>query len=123
MDIWQVRDVAMALPEVSEDFPFDEHTLVMRVMDKIFLLMNVQKEPASVNLKCEPERAIELRARYEAVLPGYHMNKRHWNTVMLGQDVRPELMRELIEHSYERVVAGLKKADREKIRAMREGKG
>ncbi|TXD41177.1 MmcQ/YjbR family DNA-binding protein [Lujinxingia vulgaris] len=123
MDIWQVHDYAAALPEVSEDFPFDEHTLVMRVMGKIFLLMNVQKEPARVNLKCEPERAIELRARYEAVLPGYHMNKRHWNTVMLGQDVRPELMRELIEHSYERVVAGLKKAERERIKAMREGGG
>src|SRR5690554_7155000 len=123
MDIWQVHDFAATLPEVSEDFPFDETTLAMRVMDKIFLLMNVEKTPASVNLKCEPERAVELRAQYEGILPGYHMSKRHWNTVMLGQDVRPELMRELIKHSYERVVAGLKKAEREQIKAMREALG
>ncbi|RAL20256.1 MmcQ-like protein [Lujinxingia litoralis] len=123
MDTFDVRDMALALPEVSEDFPFDATTLAMRVMGKIFLLMDLEKVPASVNLKCEPERALELRARFEAVTPGYHMNKRHWNTIMLAGDVRPELMRELVEHSYDRVVAGLKKAEREHIARLRQAQG
>ena len=71
--------------------------------------------PSRVNLKCDPDRALELRDEYDAIIPGYHMNKRHWNTVYLDETLPPELVRDLIDHSYDLVVEGLKKADREAL--------
>lgn len=99
---------------VTEDFPFDEETLVFKVMGKLFLLTNINDVEISVNLKCNPELAIELREQYESVQPGYHMNKKMWNTVALQSDVDETLLRKLIDHSYEEVVKGMpKKIQRE----------
>lgn len=96
----------------SEDFPFGPETLVFRVAGKIFALMDVDTF-SSVNLKCDPERAIELRERYEGIIPGYHMNKQHWNTVSANDDVPRKLLLELADHSYELVRASLPKKVRE----------
>lgn len=105
----ELRDFAMGLAHVTEDFPFDERTLVFRVGGKIFLLTDVE-EPWEFNAKCDPERAVELRERYpDAVRPGYHMNKTHWNTVRLDMGLDERLLRELIEHSYELVRKSLPK--------------
>ena len=92
---------------ITEDFPFGEEVLVFRVFGKIFLLTNVLEFPLKLNLKCDPEKAIELRERYEDVRPGYHMNKRLWNTVTVGGDVGEQLVLELIDHSYDETVKKL----------------
>jgi predicted DNA-binding protein (MmcQ/YjbR family) len=107
-----VREYCLSKPGTSEDMPFGEGTLVIRVMEKMFALIDLEGVPGSVNLKCDPERAEELRERFEAVEPGYHMNKKHWNTVTLDGTVPPAEMREMIEESYRLVVAGLPKAAR-----------
>ena len=95
---------------VTEDFPFDEETLVLRVEGKIFLLMDINARPVSINLKCDPERAVELRARYEAVQPGYHMNKKHWNTVTVDGTIPSKEIFEMIDHSFELVAHKPKKS-------------
>ena len=92
---------------ITEDFPFGEEVLVFKVFGKIFLLTNVVDFPLKLNLKCNPEHAIELRERYDAVRPGYHMNKRLWNTVTVDQDVGEKLLFELIDHSYDEIVKTL----------------
>lgn len=97
---------------VSWDTPFGPEVLVFRVMEKMFALAPIAVF-ATVNLKCEPERAIELRERYEGITPGYHMNKRHWNTVDTTGSVPEKLIRELVDHSYELVKASLPKRLRE----------
>jgi len=101
--------------KITEGFPFGEDVLVFKLNGKIFLLVLVDEQPLALNLKCDPEQAIEWREQYEAVQPGYHMNKKHWNTVTLdGSIPRQEVLR-MIDHSYEQVVKGLKKSDREKL--------
>lgn len=100
---------------VTEEDPFGPETLVFKVMGKMFALISLDEIPERANLKCDPERAIELREQYETILPGYHMNKKHWNTVVLDPSLPDELISELIDHSYDLVVAGLKKSDREKL--------
>ncbi|MEO9570094.1 MAG: MmcQ/YjbR family DNA-binding protein [Polaribacter sp.] len=113
MHIEQLRDFCIAKKGVTEHFPFDENTLVFKVMNKIFLLTglnNWEQGESKVNLKCNPERAIELREEYEGISAGFHMNKKHWNTVLLNaSDVSDDLATELINHSYDLVVKGLKK--------------
>ncbi|MEX0724526.1 MAG: MmcQ/YjbR family DNA-binding protein [Gracilimonas sp.] len=99
---------------VTEGFPFGEDVLVFKVMGKMFALCDVD-EFESINLKCDPERALELRASYEEIKPGYHMNKKHWNTVSMQGSLKDELVEELIDHSYELVVETLPKKDREKL--------
>ncbi len=103
---------------VKEEFPFDESTLVFKVMGKMFALTSIEDLPVSVNMKCDPERAILLREMYEAVQPGYHMNKKHWNTVTFDGTVPDAEIREMLDHSYDLVVKGLKKADREKLATL-----
>lgn len=107
-----------SLPGASEDFPFDEQTLVFKVMGKIFALTNIDHFE-SINLKCDPVRALELRASYQEVKPGYHMNKKHWNTVGMTGALKDELITELIKHSYDLVVDKLAKKDREHLNAKR----
>ncbi|WP_405608186.1 MmcQ/YjbR family DNA-binding protein [Polaribacter sp. Asnod1-A03] len=113
MNIEQLRDFCLTKKGVTEHFPFDESTLVFKVMNKMFLLTgltNWEKGESKVNLKCNPEKAIELREIYEGIYPGFHMNKKHWNTVLLNSsDVSDDLARELINHSYDLVVKGLTK--------------
>jgi predicted DNA-binding protein (MmcQ/YjbR family) len=97
---------------VTEHFPFDEDTLVFKVGGKIFALSslsNWEKGAAAVNLKCNPERAIELREDYEGIQPGFHMSKTHWNTIVINSDVPQKLLHELIGHSYDLVFASLTK--------------
>jgi predicted DNA-binding protein (MmcQ/YjbR family) len=99
---------------VSEHFPFDEQTLVFKVGTKIFALTDVTSF-RSINLKCNPEKAIELREEYAAVQPGYHMNKKHWNTILLFSDLDDQLLKELIDHSYSLVLNSLPKKTRDEI--------
>jgi predicted DNA-binding protein (MmcQ/YjbR family) len=114
MDIETFRLYCLAKPGASEHLPFDDRTLVFKVGGKIFALCDVE-EFDGVNLKCDPERAVELREQYDAVMPGYHMNKTHWNTVKVDGDVNGRMLQELIDHSYELIVSSLPKREREKL--------
>ena len=105
----------LSLPGVEETTPFGPDVIVYKVAGKMFALATPDEVPHQVNLKCDPERALELRDRYEDVMPGYHMNKKHWNTVNLGWRLPNALLRELIQHSYDLVVASLPKKTREKL--------
>lgn len=101
--------------KITEGFPFGEGVLVFKVNGKIFLLLNLDSAPLTVNLKCDPGVAIELREKYEAVQPGYHMNKKHWNTVTLDGSIPPAEVKLMIDHSYEQIVLGMSKSEREKL--------
>ena len=114
MDIETFRLYCLAKPGVSEHLPFDDRTLVFKVGGKMFALCDLE-EFNSANLKCDPERAVELREQYDAVTPGYHMNKTHWNTVKVDGDVNGRMLQELIDHSYELIVSSLPKREREKL--------
>jgi predicted DNA-binding protein (MmcQ/YjbR family) len=114
MNVEEVRSVCIARKGVSEGFPFDETTLVVKVGGKIFALINLDRNP-SVNLKCDPERAIDLRERYDAITPGYHMNKTHWNTLILDGSLPDRLIAELINHSYELILASLPKKKQDEV--------
>ena len=108
MNIEEYREYCISKKGVTEEFPFDKSTLVFKVMGKMFALTSVDNFD-SVNLKCEPEVAIQLREQYNGVIPGYHMNKKHWNTVSVLGDVTDTLLKKWIDHSYELVVKGLTK--------------
>jgi predicted DNA-binding protein (MmcQ/YjbR family) len=110
-----IREHCLSKPGATEDFPFDETTLVFRVGNKMFALTDIEDKPTSCNLKCEPERAIELRERYEGIKPGWHMNKKYWNTVSTESDVDVDLMKELIDHSYDLIFSKLSKKVRAEI--------
>lgn len=112
MDINELRDYCVEKPGTSYDFPFGPDTLVFRVVGKMFALTGIKDDPLEINLKCDPNLARDLRASFEGITPGYHMNKEHWNTVFCGRDVPDEKVRWLIDHSYELVVASLPKAKR-----------
>tara|TARA_B110001454_G_C12711368_1_gene430863 strand:+ start:1917 stop:2285 length:369 start_codon:yes stop_codon:yes gene_type:complete len=122
MHIEQLRDFCMAKKGVTDHFPFDESTLVFKVMHKMFALTGLnswEKGDQKMNLKCDPEKALELRGEYEGINPGWHMNKRLWNTVSLNSsDVSDDLVRELINHSYDLVVNGLTKKVKEELRNL-----
>lgn len=117
MYIDEFRSLCLALPETTEDLHFGPDVLVFKVCNKMFALLSLDDLPPSANLKCDPERAIALREQYDAITPGYHMNKRHWNSVTLNAEVPPTLVRSMIEDSYRLVVAGLRKADRDRLAA------
>jgi predicted DNA-binding protein (MmcQ/YjbR family) len=108
MNIEIFRDYCLSKKGAEETFPFDETTLVFKVANKMFCLIGLNN-PNQCNLKCDPERAIELRQTYEAIIPGWHMSKTHWNTVRFNMDVNDKLIFELIDHSYELVYSGLSK--------------
>lgn len=116
MNIEELREYALSFKSTSEGFPFDETTLVFKVAGKMFLLTNLE-ESGRVNVKCRPELAEELRECYpQSVFPGYHMSKKHWNTVIMDSEVDDELLKEWIEESYHLVVATLpKKVQKELI--------
>lgn len=109
MNIGQLLDIALTLPDVEETFPFGEEVLVLKVKGKMFLGINLTADPLRINAKCDPEKAISLREEYEGILPGFHMNKKHWNTILLNGTVPDQLIRELIVHSYDLVTSGSKK--------------
>ena len=113
MHIEAFRDYCLEKKGVTEGFPFDKVTLVFKVMGKMFALAPLERLPPQVNLKCDPERAVELRETYDGVImPGYHMSKVHWNTLYLEQ-LPAEIIMELIDHSYELVVQKLPKKIKE----------
>lgn len=109
MDILELREYCLSKPHTDEGFPFGETTLVFKVAGKLFALVNIDNQDPSVNLKCEPERAVELREHYPEIKPGYHMSKKHWNTVDMCGSLRNDFLKELIDHSYEQVVKSLPK--------------
>lgn len=115
MDIETLREYCLAKPGTSEHFPFDNKILVFKVVNKMYALVNVD-DYQSVNLKCDPTRAIELREEYAAVTPGYHMSKIHWNTVFVYSDVNQQLLKELIDHSYDLVIHKLSKKEKAQLK-------
>lgn len=114
MNIEFFREYCMAKPGVTEGFPFDSETLVFKVMGKMFALTHVD-DFVSVNLKCDPEYAVELRETFQGVKPGYHMSKIHWNTVDVASDVSEKLLLELVDQSYDLVVKSLTKRLRDEL--------
>ena len=104
MNIEDVRAYCLKKPEVTEGFPFGDDTLVFKLKGKIFVLANLDGD-LSLNLKCDPAMALELRERYSSVIPGYHMNKKHWNTVMINGSVPDKEIFSWIDHSYN-LIAG-----------------
>ena len=112
MNIEELRIKCLSIKGASECFPFDEHVLVFKVMDKMFAYTDLNNKTGdfSVNLKCDPEKAISMRELYNGVLPGYHANKKYWNTVYIKSDVPDNIIAELIDHSVIEVVKKLSKA-------------
>ncbi len=115
MNIEEFRSYCLNKPYVTEEFPFDETTLVFKVLGKMFALSGLGRQPPAINLKCDPERSITLREEYDGtIISGFHMNKKHWNTVEITSLSR-DLIIELIDHSYDLVVKGMPKKLREKL--------
>ncbi len=106
MNIEEFRDLCLSFGGVTEEFPFDEKTLVFKVMGKMFALTDVDAFE-SINLKCDPEKAVRLREEYSGVMPGYHMHKKHWNTIQMDGSIPDPLVIKWTRDSYELVVAGL----------------
>jgi len=106
LNVEQFRSYCLAKGGVTEEFPFDEETMVFKVMGKMFALADVTVFE-SINLKCDPEQAVLLREQYPAVLPGYHMNKKHWNTVLMDGSLPDKLVKQWIDNSYNLVAARL----------------
>ena len=119
MDLPDVIAHCLSLLGAEETTPFGPEALVYKVGGKMFAVTVPEDYPARINLKCDPERAIELRDEHKAIKPGWHMNKRHWNTVVLDGSLPPKLVRELVEYSYQLVVAALPKKAREGLKAKR----
>ncbi|WP_423149500.1 MmcQ/YjbR family DNA-binding protein [Rubrolithibacter danxiaensis] len=103
MNIEELREYCLSKKDAEEGFPFGEDTLVFKVKGKIFLLTGLSSSPLQFNVKCDPERAIQLREEHDAVKPGFHMNKKHWNTVVIDGSINSSLVLEMIDHSYELV--------------------
>lgn len=111
-----LRNYCLSKKAASEELPFGPDTLVFKVMGKIFALTGLDAVPLTINLKCEPEKAIALRDEHpKGILPGFHMNKRHWNTVIPEENLSESLIFGLIDHSYDLVVAGLTKKSRQEL--------
>lgn len=112
MHIENFRDFCLALPATTESLPFDDKILVFKVGSKIFALTNLSNETFGVNLKCDPDYALELREMYSCIIPGFHMNKKHWNSVNPNQCLDAKLFYELVKHSYDLVVQKMTKKER-----------
>lgn len=109
MNIEEFREYCLSKKYVSECFPFDEATLVFKVANKMFALSGLEHHPSNVNLKCNPEKSIELREEYSDVIEGFHMSKKHWNTITIEGGLSNDLIKELVDHSYDLVVKGMTK--------------
>lgn len=117
MNIEEYREYCIRKPGVTEELPFGPETLVFKVMGKMFTACDIE-EFESFNVKCDPERAVELREQHSGINPGYHMNKRHWNTIEADGSVPDALMYEMIDHSYELVAASLTRKDKEVLKNL-----
>lgn len=118
MDLDDFREYCLSKKGVSEDTPFGPETLVFRIGGKLFALTGINSYPPTANLKCDPERAIQLREEHRDITPGYHMNKKHWNTVQLEGNLSHSLLCELIDHSYDLVYQSLPKAIKAELEAQ-----
>jgi len=121
MHIDQLRDYCLAKKGVTEHFPFDDVTLVFKAMNKMYALVGLdrwERGETKINLKCDPDWAEELRGEYEGINPGFHMNKKHWNTVTLNDDVPDSFVLELIDHSYDLIIKSLPKKVREEYQNL-----
>ena len=110
MDLEEFRDYCLAKPKVTESTPFGPGALVFKVGGKIFAIASLDEIPPQVSLKCDPERALDLRDRYEEVRPGYHLNKKHWNTIKLSRRIPPNELRDWVDHSYSLVARATSRA-------------
>jgi len=117
MNIEEFRDFCLSFQGATEGFPFDKNILVFKVMGKMFALVDIEMFE-SVNLKCDPERAVELREQFQGIQAGWHMNKKHWNTIKFGADVSEKLIQELVIHSYDLVVSKLPKYKQAELKAL-----
>lgn len=115
MDLETIRKYCLEKKSTTESFPFDNSTLVFKVRGKIFLLMGLNRLPLQFNVKCDPEKAEELREEYSSVIPAFHMNKKHWNTIILDGQISARLVREWIDESYALVIKSLPLKERKKL--------
>ncbi|MEL4456282.1 MmcQ/YjbR family DNA-binding protein [Lutimonas vermicola] len=115
MHIEEFRAYCLSKNRVTEEFPFDENTLVFKVYGKMFALTGLEEPDLKVNLKCDPEKAISLREHYKSITAGFHMNKKHWNTVEVDGSFSDDFFKDLIDHSYDLVVKGLPKKLRDQL--------
>jgi len=113
-----LKAYCLAKPGSSAGYPFGEGALVIKVLDRMFCLISEDETPLRMNLKCDPDDALALRKQYQAILPGYHMNKKHWNTLVLDGSLPEKLVYELIDHSYDLVVKKMSQAQQRKLRAI-----
>lgn len=111
MNIEEAREACLSIKGATESFPFGEDTLVFKVMDKMFAYMGLEARNGEfwLNVKCDPEKAIELREQYSGIFPGYHSNKKYWNSIVLKSDVPDKVIKELIQHSVDEVIKKLPK--------------
>ena len=114
MELQAIIDYCASKKAATQEFPFDDTTLVFKVASKMFALIGLDA-PHGINLKCDPMYAIALRQKYDGIIPGYHMNKKHWNTIKPDSDVPDKLIIELIDHSYEIIVDKLPKSKRKEL--------
>lgn len=119
MNIEELREYCISIKGVQEDLPFGPDILVFKVMGKLFLLTGLDNHPIQFNVKCDPEKAVQLREQFACVLPGYHMNKKHWNTIILDGSVNDELLKEWIKDSYDLVFSGLSKIQQKNFAEMK----
>ena len=110
-----LKKLCLSLPGAREEFPFGEDNSVFKVAGKMFALSPLESTPLRISLKCDPDLAVQLRRDHPAITAGYHLNKRHWNTVVLDGSVPEDLVREMVEDSYDLVVAGLPRREQEKL--------
>ena len=115
MNVEAIREYCLSKKGAEEDYPFDEVTLVIKVAGKMFVLVSLDSIPLQLNLKCDPEKAVELREQYENVIPGWHMNKKYWNTVIIDGNIRWDELKDWIDHSYDEVVKKLKKSEQKRL--------
>lgn len=115
MNAETLRDYCLSKPGTTESLPFGPENLVLKVGGKMFALISLDAQPTSINLKCDPERAEQLREEFSAVKPGYHMNKRHWNTVEMNASLRWTQVQEWVDHSYELVLKSLSKKEKAQL--------
>lgn len=111
----ETREYFLSKPATTEETPFGPEVLVYKVGGKMFATLGLEDDTGRINLKCEPQRAIDLRLDHPQIVPGYHMNKKHWNTLILDGSLKPALVRELVDHSYDLVVASLTKKVRDSL--------
>jgi predicted DNA-binding protein (MmcQ/YjbR family) len=116
MDIETLREYCISKQDTKECFPFNETTLVFKVAGKIFLLVDIDSRPLSFNVKCDPQKAIELREKYSFIVPGFHMNKKHWNTIEWDSRANSKLIYSCIDDSYQLVVSSLPKKLQSKLK-------